>query len=190
MEDTTTPVKGNKQASIEDKSLNKLKGLITVKFVIKACEDNPKRYCSDNGELHLINDFFLINAIGVSLSTTNKIQLTIEQHKSIASIIRLRNKFLEDNPSFDYRVSNKQKGKSEHPNQGDLFRIYDEIMNVLTVTQRAVVDYLNTYSKWDEKPFIVAKSIRGASSDDVKCVMQYQSLFRDDNLRVKSNESK
>lgn len=73
------------------------------KFIKNAITTNPSRYAIDQGDLHLINDYFQM--MGWEL-------ITREQHTAIAGIIRGRTKFLTDSP-FDMREIYKPKPKRD-----------------------------------------------------------------------------
>ena len=79
-------------------------------YVLKAITNNPEKYATDGGDLHLINAYF---------TAKRWKPLTREQHLAIANLIRGRITILKDNP-LDMRKRFRPK---EYPYQTDIYGV-------------------------------------------------------------------
>jgi len=138
------------------KSKKQWYGAMIKTFVNNSIKENPTRYAGDNGDLNLINDYFLFDDKGKCITTEDgKLQLTTEQHKAIASLIRLRNIFLEQNNEYDLRSRNK-------PSHGKQLTIFDFLDDETKEAEKK----LTSYYKGDESRLQytisrIKKSVRG-----------------------------
>jgi len=72
----------------------------------KKIRSNPKILGSDNGNTAIIKDYLVDVHKGTMVEN-----LSEEAIKAVVSVSRWRNKLLENNPQFDFRIKNKPKAK-------------------------------------------------------------------------------
>ena len=82
-------------------------------FIANAFEKNPLRYGNDNGDINIVNDYFI---------TQDWDLLTREQFSAIATLVRMRNYFLHENKNYDMRQSNTAY---EHAGQRTIYDYMD-----------------------------------------------------------------
>jgi len=66
--------------------------------------DNPKVFGSDNGNPYIIKEYLATTHKGVPIE-----DIPLEAFSNSVAVSRMRNKFLEHNPQYDYRQKHKTK---------------------------------------------------------------------------------
>lgn len=146
-------------------------------YVANAIQSDPKRYGSDTGDLHIINDFFTLQGWNT---------LTREQHTAIASLIRHRNYFLQDHEAYDHR--SKAPG-FEHYGQTS---IYDYLDSDTAEQSKKLVRYWSADpDRIDQSNSRIKKSVRGVNDDHIIAAkIMYPLLASNPQLKQKRRQRK
>jgi len=147
------------------------------KYIYDNIQENPSRYGVDNGDLHLINDYFVNQGWHT---------LTREQHKAIAALIRLRNYFLQENEAYDMRI---QKTVYEHIGQKTIFDYMD---NETALESKKLVRYWSADpERIKQTKSRIKKSVRGVDDDHIIAAkVMYPLLRANPRIQVKRRRRK
>ena len=128
--------------------------MLSIKrFAFQAIENDPSRYAVDNGDLNLINDYFISQGWQT---------LTREQHKAIAGVIRKRNEFLLSHEAFDLRTK-----QTAYENTGQL-RIYDFIDDEANQQLPKITKYFTADPlRLKQSVSRIKKSVRNVDSEHI-----------------------
>ncbi|WP_415406824.1 hypothetical protein ACLHDG_13815 [Sulfurovum sp. CS9] len=131
-------------------------------FVANSFTQNPQRYGIDNGDLNMVNDY---------LSSRGWDTLTREQFRAVASIARLRNMFLVDNPDYDLRKKNEVS----------LFiqlSIYDFLDDdTITQTRKLTKYFAGDESRLLQSNSRIKDSVRGVDNEHITAAKIMLPLF-------------
>lgn len=133
-------------------------------YAYTAIQSNPSRYAVDGGELNLINDYLRDNKIKACVLDDGILQLTIEHHKIIASVLRKRNEFLQDekNSAYDLRT---YKTSYIHVGQTS---IYDFMDDDTRLQLPKIVKYWSMDAqRYEYSNSRIKKSIRGIDDEHI-----------------------
>ena len=124
-------------------------------FVFQSIQDNPSRYGTDNGDLNLINDYFISKGWK---------PLYREQHKAIAGVIRKRNEFLTADGNSCYDLRSKASAYV-HVGQTSIYDFLDEDTRVQLPK---IISYWSTdATRYNYSNSRLKKSVRGISDEHI-----------------------
>lgn len=127
--------------------------MVIKSYVYAVIPANPSRYGIDNGDLNLINDYFVSQGWEM---------LTREQHTAIAAVIRHRNYFLQANERYDLRTK-----RTACENVGQL-SIYDFLDDETASQSKRLIRYWTTDpGRFDQSPSRIKKSVRGVDTEHI-----------------------
>lgn len=122
-------------------------------YVYETIPANPSRYGIDNGDLNLINDYFVSQGWEM---------LTREQHRAIAALIRHRNYFLQTNEGYDLRT---KRTAYEHVGQLNIYDFLDE--DTASQSKRLIRYWTTDPSRFDQSPSRIKRSVRGVDTEHI-----------------------
>ncbi len=131
-------------------------------FVTNSFINNPQRYGVDDGELNLINDYLTSRGWDI---------LTREQFKAVATILRLRNMFLVDNPNCDLR----KKHETSQYLQLSLFDFLDN--DTATQTRKLTHYFVGDENRLNKSNSRIKDSVRGVDNDHITTAKIMLPLF-------------
>ena len=135
-------------------------------FVREAIKSNHSRYAVDNGEINLINDYFI---------SEGWTPIIIEQHKAIAGVIRQRNEFLRDDSNRAYDLRTK-RGAYEHKGQTSIYDFLDEESYIQV--PKIVRYFVSNEERLNYSNSRIKKSVRGSDSECIIATKVLYPLFK------------
>lgn len=78
------------------------------KWAYEKIKSNPSKFGGDEGNAYIMHEY-MTEHYGDNMV----VALQMQNFKIISSVSRIRNKLLEKNPQFDFRVKHKSKAKRE-----------------------------------------------------------------------------
>ncbi len=131
-------------------------------FINECFNSSPKRYGIDDGDLNIVNDYF---------TSQGWPTFTREQFAAIASLIRLRNMFLMDNPNYDLR-------KKKEPPRFLQRTIYDFLDDDTSTQTRNLTRYFaGDEHRLNQSSSRIKKSVRGVDNEHITAVKIMLPLF-------------
>jgi len=131
-------------------------------FVANSFNQNPKRYGVDDGDLNMVNDY---------LASRGWDTLTREQFRAVASITRLRNMFLVDNPNYDMR----KKYETSQYLQLSLFDFLDD--DTAKQTKKLANYFGGDENRLQQSNSRVKNSVRGVDNEHITAAKIMLPLF-------------
>ena len=131
-------------------------------FVANSFNQNPKRYGVDDGDLNMVNDFFTSKGWDT---------FTREQFRAVASITRLRNMFLVDNPNYDLR----KKHETSQYMQLSLFDFLDD--DTATQTRKLTRYFTGDKNRLQQSNSRIKDSVRGVDNEHITAAKIMLPLF-------------
>jgi hypothetical protein len=131
-------------------------------FVSNSFNNDPKRYGKDSGELNLVNDYFASRGWDI---------LTREQFRAVATILRLRNMFLVNNPNYDLR----KKNEPSQYLQLSLLDFLDD--DTATQTQKLTQYFTGDEDRLNQSNSRIKNSVRGVDNEHIIATKIMLPLF-------------
>ncbi len=131
-------------------------------FVANGFMTNPTRYGVDDGDLNFVNDYLISKGWNI---------LTREQFGAVASIPRLRNMFLVDNPNYDLR----KKNETSQYKQLSLFDFLDD--DTAIQTRKLTRYFVGDENRLNQSNSRVKNSVRGVDNEHITAAKIMLPLF-------------